>query len=119
MKSKAEKMKDLATVRRRKIVLQKKGLVENEIGDLIEDWADWKTLRAERSDLYGRDFYVAAAVGQEQTVIFTVKYVDFLDEVNTVGYRLKYEGKVYDIKQVDHLQDDGMFVKIKVLESDS
>jgi len=117
IKSKSEKMKDLAKVRKHKIIIQKKVTSENIRGDHIQDWTDWKTLRAERSTLYGRDYYAAATVSQEQTIIFTVKYVQFLEEVDTVKYRIIYQNKPYDIKQIDFIQDDGMFAKIKVLES--
>lgn len=117
IKSKSEKMKDLAKVRKHKIIIQKKVTSENIRGDHIEDWTDWKTLRAERSTLYGRDYYAAATVSQEQTIILTVKYVQFLEEVDTVKYRIIYQNKPYDIKQIDFIQDDGMFAKIKVLES--
>lgn len=117
IKSKSEKMKDLAKVRKHKIIIQKKVTSENIRGDHIEDWTDWKTLRAERSTLYGRDYYAAATVSQEQTIIFAVKYVQFLEEVDTVKYRIIYQNKPYDIKQIDFIQDDGMFAKIKVLES--
>ena len=116
MKTKAEAMKDLAKVRRRKIVIQKKVDGFDEIGNPVEVWANWKTIRVERSSLWGQEYYAAKAVGEENTVVFTAKWVNFLDELNTVEYRILFEGKAYDIKNIDPLQDDGTWVKIKAVE---
>lgn len=118
MKTKAEAMKDLAKVRRRTIVIQRKEMSENALGDPIEMWSDWRIVRAERSSLWGADYYAAAALGQEQTVEFTLRHVAFLDALNTIDYRLLYEGQTYDIKQIDLLQDDGMWIKLRALGRD-
>lgn len=118
IKSKAEVMKDLAKVRRRKIMIQKKEVETDQYGDTTTAWVDWCSLWAEIRALWGRDFYAAVAVGEEQTVEFVVKYADFLNELKTDTHRLVFNGEVYDIKQVDSLKDDGMWVKIKALRRD-
>jgi len=118
MKPKAEKMKDLGRVRRRKIIIQKKTYVQNELGDLIAEWPTWQTLWAERGSLWGDDYYAAAAIDQENTVEFVVKWFPSLDEINTADYRIKFDNDIYDIKHVDTLRDDGMFIKIKALARD-
>ena len=117
MRSKAEVMRDLAKVRRRKITIQKLLPTKNNaIGTAITEWVDWKSLWAERGNLWGRDYYAAVAVNEERTVIFTVPWVKFLEEINTNQYRIKYDGKFYDIKQIDILKDDGTWVKLKAIE---
>lgn len=115
MKSKAEVMKDLSKVRRRLIVIEKRALVFDADRNQVELWAPWKTLRAEKTQLYGTEYYAAAARGEEQTVVFTVRKLDCLAEVNTIDFRLVYDGQVYDIKQVDQLQDGGQWAKIKAI----
>lgn len=116
MKTKVEVMKDLARVRRRKIIIQKKVDGFDEIGNPVEIWANWKTLRVEQSSLWGQEYYAAQAVGEENTIVFTAKWVSFLDGLNTVEYRILFEGAAYDIKNIDPLQDDGTWVKIKARE---
>ena len=116
MRTKVEVMKDLARVRRRKIIIQKKVDGFDEIGNPVEIWANWKTLRVEQSSLWGQEYYVAQAVGEENTIVFTAKWVSFLDGLNTVEYRILFEGVAYDIKNIDPLQDDGTWVKIKARE---
>ena len=115
MKPKAEAMKDLARVRRRTIVIQNKIDGYDSIGNPVEIWSNWRTLKAEKTELFGQEYYAAAVVGQEQTTIFTVPYVSFIDEINTVEYRLLYDSKVYDIKHIDHLPGE-TWVKLRAIE---
>ncbi|MGI6629355.1 MAG: phage head closure protein [Bacillota bacterium] len=116
LKTKAEAMKDVGRVLRRKIVIQKQEITEDELGNQTQDWADWKTVRAERNNLWGQEYYAAKAVNEENTVFFIIRHAPFIDDMNTVDYRIKYDGKFYDIKQIDFLKDDGLWVKIKALE---
>lgn len=115
MKPKAEAMKDLAKVRRRLITIQKKTVTTDDIGNQLELWSDWKTLKAEKTQLYGTEYYAAAALGEEQTAVFTVRKLDCLGEVNPVNFRLVFDNKAYDIKQVDGLDDGGPWAKIKAI----
>lgn len=115
MRAKAEVMKDLAKVRRRTITIQSKIDTEDEIGNPIEVWSNWKTVKAEQTSLWGQEYYAAAAVGQEETVVFTLKHVAFLDALDSVQHRLIYDGKAYDIKHIDPLKDDGMWLKVKAI----
>jgi len=41
--------------------------------------------------------------------------VAFLDELKTDTHRLVYAGDIYDIKQIDHLKDDGMWIKLRAV----
>lgn len=115
MKTKAEAMKDLARVRRRTIVIQKKIDGYDGIGNPVEIWSNWRTLKAEKTELFGQEYYAAAAVGQEQTTIFIVPYISFIDAMNTVEYRLLYDGKAYDLKHIDHLPGE-TWVKLRAIE---
>lgn len=116
MKSKAEVMKDLGKVPRRKIVIQQKTEDFDDIGNQIEVWKDWKTLKAEKTGLWGQEYYAAKMVNEQNTIVFTVRYVAFIDEIDTVDYRVMFDGKAYDIKNIDHINDD-IWVKIKALRS--
>jgi len=115
MRTKAEVMQGLARVPRRTIVIQHKVITKDQYGDVTEVWEAWRTLRAERSNLWGRDYYAALAVGEEQAIEFTVRYVSFLDELKTDTHRILYEGETYDIKHIDHLRDDGAWIKLKAM----
>ena len=93
MKPKTEAMKDLAKVPRRRITLQKRALVFDADRNQVELWAPWKTLRAEKTQLYGTEYHAAAARGEERTVVFTVRKLDCLAEVNSIDFRLDHDGR--------------------------
>lgn len=116
LKTKAEVMKDVGKVLRRKITIQKLGIITDEIGNQKKEWVDWKAVWAERNNLWGQEYYAAKTVNEENTVAFTVRYAPFIDEINNTSYRIKFNNKTYDIKQIDYLNDNGLWVKIKALE---
>ncbi|NLA28029.1 MAG: phage head closure protein [Firmicutes bacterium] len=115
MKPKAEVLKDLARVRRHRIIIQRKHDTFDKHQNPVECWRYWRTLPAERTELFGKEYYAAAAVGEEQTVVFYVRHVPFLDDLDSVKYRLLYGGKAYDIRQVDHPAGE-TWVKIRAIE---
>lgn len=115
MKPKAEVMRDLARVRRRKITIQKRETVKDQYGDETVRWVDWRTVWVERCSLWGSDYYAAAAIGEQNTIEFVVRYVPFLEELNTVNFRILYDGEIYDIKYKDYLDDAGMWMKLRAL----
>lgn len=117
MKSKADVMKDLGKVRRRKVIIQKKTVDFDEIGNQVEVWQDWKIIWVEKNGLWGQEYYAAKAVREENTVHFTARYAQFVEEINPVGFRIMFDGNPYDIKNIDVINDEGMWVKFKVMES--
>lgn len=116
---KRNKMRDLGKVRRRKITIRKMTTYQDEWENQKRDWVDWRTLWAERSSLWGQEYYQAKTVNESNTVEFTVRHVAFLEEVDTVNYQIVFDGREYDITHIDHLSDDGMWIKFKCLERDS
>jgi len=126
MKTKADKMKDLQTNRKHKLIIQKKisedesgNPLEDEWGNQTEEWVDWKTVTAEKLELYGQEYYTAKSLGEEQTVKWKIKHVTFVEEIDTVNHRVIDVRKkdIYDIKDTDYLKDDGMWFIIKAEKS--
>jgi SPP1 family predicted phage head-tail adaptor len=95
--SKYYKMRELARVRRRKIIIQKRIVGTDEWGNDVDAWMDWRTLWAEMESLWGQDYYAARALGEQNTIIFVLQYVPFLDQLNTKDFRVLYDPvSVYD-----------------------
>ncbi|WP_018249848.1 phage head closure protein [Orenia marismortui] len=118
IKSKKEVMKDLATKPRRKIIIQKKTITTDEWENQVEDWVDWRIIWGQRLELFGSEYYAAAQIGEEKTIKFKIRYVTFLEEVDTVKFRIIYKDKeIFDIKDTDSLNDDGMWFIIKAEKS--
>lgn len=116
---KRNKMRDLRRARRRKIIIQKLIEGEDEWGNQTTSWVDWQTVWAERSELWGQEYFAARAVGEQNTVGFAIRHAPFVEQLNTTEYRVAHEDRAYDIKQIDHLKDDGMWVKLRCLEAGS
>lgn len=66
---------------------------------------------AKVQDLYGREYYEAAAVQQENTVKFITRYFD-VDQT----MQIRFEGKIYDIKSVSNIKYQNRFLEIKAIE---
>ena len=113
-------MKDLQAVRRHKLIIQKlDGTTLDDDLNEVENWVDWKTVKAERMELFGAEYYEAKALGDEKTVKWKIKYVSFVDEIDTTDYRIvnARTDEIFDIKDTDYLQDDGQFFIIKAEKS--
>ena len=112
-------MKDLQAVRKHKLMIQKQTVTEDEWGNEVEAWIDWKPVTAQRLELFGRDYYAAKQFGEEQAIKWKIKYVSFVEEINTSKYRIINIriDEIYDIKDTDHLQDDGQWFILKVEKS--
>ena len=116
MKDRSEIMKDVGKVRKRKIMIQKLTLGQDDIGNTIETWPEWQVLWVEVNSLFGSEYYAAATINEENTLKFTARYAPFIDDIDNINYRISYKSKLYDIKNVDLLSDNGMWVIIKALE---
>ena len=120
MKTKDQKMKDLQAVRRHKLIIQKvDGTTLDDDLNEVKNWVDWKTVMGQRMELFGSEYYEAKALGDEKTVKWKIKYVSFVDEINTTDYRIvnARTDEIFDIKDTDYLQDDGQFFIIKAEKS--
>ena len=120
MKTKDQKMKDLQAVRKHKLMIQKSdGTTLDDDLNEVKNWVDWKPVKAERLDLFGEEYYAAKSLGQEKVIKWKVKYVSFLEEINTTDYRIinVRKDEIFDIKDTDYLQDDGQFFIIKAEKS--
>lgn len=97
---------------RHKITLQKFTNIVNVNGFEVETWVDFKTLWAAVTNLHGREYFAAAAVKAENTVKFTIRYTEGIDE----GMRVLFKGKQYNISSIDNIKYANKFIEIKALE---
>ena len=100
---------------RHKIILQKLTTSTNENGFEEEVWEDYLTVWAAVSNLYGREFFQAAALQAEKTVKFTIRHLS-----NISGdMRILFEGKQYNITSIDNIKYRNRYMEIKTLEVES
>lgn len=95
-----------------RITLQVFTTVVNENGFEVESWVDFKTLWASVTNLHGREYFAAAVVKAENTVKFTIRYIDGID----TDMRILFKGKQYNINAIDNIKYENKYIEIKVLE---
>lgn len=84
---------------------------ENGYGE--ECWTDYgRPVWAEVNDLFGREFYAAAAAQMENTVKFRVRYRAEVD----ASMRIVFHERIYDIIAIDNMGYRGGFMIIRARE---
>jgi SPP1 family predicted phage head-tail adaptor len=96
----------------KRITLQKLITTTNERGFEIETWEDFKTVWAAISNLHGREYYAAAVVQAENTVKFTIRYIEGLDTT----MRILFQGRQYNITSIDNIKYQNRYMEIKAME---
>lgn len=97
-----------------KIVIQKYVNIVNDNGFEEEIWEDYKTVWASVSNLYGREYFAAAAVQAEKTVKLTIRYTDEID----TSMRILFKDKQYNITSIDNIKYANKFIEIRAMEVD-
>ena len=95
----------------KRITFQNFTMTENEAGFPIQAWADYTTVWASARNLSGREYFAAAAVQQEKTVEFEIRFRADIDAT----MRITFRGQSYDIKFPDNIDYSDKFLKIKAL----
>lgn len=103
----------------KKIVLQKCVSTFDENNSEIIEWKDCKTMFASINGLYGAEYWAAATHGQEDTIIFTIRWCKFIDELAKTKaltqYRIVRDNINYEIKSYDNVEFANKIVKIKAV----
>lgn len=97
---------------RHRVTFQKHTTSVNDNGFEVETWEDFKTVWAAVSNLHGREYYAAAAVQAENTVKFTIRY---LEGLNTT-MRILFQGRQYNITALDNIKYRNRYIEIKATE---
>jgi SPP1 family predicted phage head-tail adaptor len=100
---------------KKRITFQKLTNIINDNGFEIENWIDVKTVWARVSNLYGKEYFAAAAVQAENTIKFLIRYTDGID----TDMRILFKGKQYNITSIDNIKYANKFIEIKATEVDA
>lgn len=78
-----------------------------------EQWTPFYDAHAYVNGIYGSEYWAARSVGDERTVVFTLRYCRRLAGLNAGEVRVLYRGEEYDVHGVDNPQFGNRFVKLK------
>ena len=101
---------DLLNVR---IFISRSEVVTDEIGNHKNDWKPYYTCYATVSAEAGKEMTQAGRVVDDSSVDFTIRYCEKAKSINTTEYRVEFNGELYNIEGVDHMNYKKKSIKQK------
>ena len=102
-----------------KITIQKYTATTDKEGNHKQDWTDWKKPWAKVTSLYGEEYWQAAAAGQQDTLVITLRWTKDLDALaaskELTQYRLLYKNQPFDIVHFDNVDGKNRLIKLKAV----
>lgn len=103
---------DIALLNTR-IMIQKNKIAIDVIGNHTNTWTDYYSCYATISGESGKETAVVGLTVGESNLNFTIRYCKKVEEVTTVDYRILFNGEVYNILSMDHMNYKKMALKFK------
>ena len=97
----------------RKITVQKNTVVADEIGNHISKWDDLYSCYATISGESPNESTSVGTVVDNTKADFSVRWCKAVSEVTPDGYRVVYNGEIYNILGIDHQNFKKKSVKLK------
>ena len=102
---------------RHPVELQQYTVTEDAVGNQHMEWHTVQRIWAAVNSLHGQEYWAAAAQGQQNTLVFVLRYSPLLGQLTAGGdltrWRLLFDGRAYAIKSVDDLEFRHQVVKLK------
>lgn len=89
-----------------RILFQKHKAVSDIIGNHQNQWEDDYSCYATISDSAGKNSAEVQAAGltvEHSNISFTVRFCNKTKAVDTTGFRIVWDGSIYNILKIDHL----------------
>lgn len=82
-----------------------------------ENWSDFFTCFAQANGLGGKEYSAASTEQAQNTVDFTIRYVDFLSDLKPQTTRIIFQGNPYDVVSIDNFMFQNKSLKIRAVMS--
>jgi SPP1 family predicted phage head-tail adaptor len=99
---------------RHRVEIQEFTTVIDDDGYPTENWGTIATVWASVEPVSGKEYWAAAAVQAETTVKVTMRYRDGI----TTAHRLRFGGRVYDIKAVINVEERNRVLELMCTAKD-
>lgn len=96
-----------------KITVQKNETVVDAIGNHKNNWTDYHTCFATVSGEGGSEKSVAGLIVDDSDISFTVRYCKALVGLDVTKHRVIFEGSLYNIVSIDHMNYKKKCLKLK------
>ena len=99
------------------ITVQKNTVVTDRIGNHTNTWTDWHTCHAsvsgENASSNGSEDLSAGTYTDHAGTDFTVRWCEKTKDITTDDFRVVFNGEVYNIIGIDHMQYRRKSVKLR------
>ena len=96
-----------------KVTFQKNSVIADDIGNRRNVWEDYYTCHATVSGEGGQEKAAAGLTVAESDIAFTVRFCKQAAEVTADGFRIRFDGEVYNIVSVDHMNYRKKALKVR------
>ena len=107
---------DIALLNTR-ITIQKATVTADAIGNRKNGWTDFyscsATVSGEASSSVGSEKDAAGTTVDHSDISFTVRWCNAVSQIDSVGYRILFNGGIYNILAVDHMNFKKRSIKFR------
>lgn len=96
-----------------RVAFQKNAVVVDAIGNHKNEWTDFYSCYATVSSEGGKEASAAGTIVDDSDIIFTVRYCRKVSEINNTEYWVLFDGEIYNILSVDHMNYKRKSIKVK------
>lgn len=100
----------------KKVTIQKCSESSGEWENSVIEWADYITVWACINSLFGREFWAAKQANLENTINITIRYQKAFKDLDTREYRVKWDGKIYNIINIENPSYENKYLVFKCVE---
>lgn len=86
-----------------KITFQKNSVEVDAIGNRKNDWVEYYTCHATVSGERGNETHTVGTTNDTVDIAFTIRWCGKASEINATGYRVLFNGELFNIVSVDHM----------------
>lgn len=88
-----------------RIIIQKRGIIENEVGEQVKDWVQYKKIWAKKQRLKAQ----TSTVNGKETITYAYRFIVRYRTDIEEDMMLIYKGIAYDIKHVNPINDIDLY----------
>lgn len=96
-----------------KILIQRTVVISDKIGNRKNSWEDYYSCFATISGESGKEQLEAGQNLDGVNISFTVRWCYALSDIDSTGYRIVFNGDIYNILAVDHMNYKKKSLKFK------
>ena len=100
---------DLLNVR---ISITKNDVIVDAIGNHKNSWSDYYSCYATVSSEAGKEQTDAGMIVDDSKIDFTIRWCRLADAITSTGYRVEFNGELYDIFAVNHMNFKKKSIKL-------